>query len=117
MCQRAIGLAAVVAAWLAFAAPAGARKTGELFGVTTADPPPLVSFEPLGPTIDLSDDGEILGLTDPVVGFDISPRDGGMYLVTRSGTGVGHLFSLDPTNSVATSIGQLTADPADTTSP
>src|SRR4051812_34248146 len=111
MWQRAIGLAAVVAAWLAFASPAGAWNTDELYGITTANPPHLVSFEPSGPTIDLSDDGEILGLTDPVVGFDISPRDGGMYLVTRSGTGVGNLFSLDPTTSVATPIGQLTATP------
>jgi hypothetical protein len=117
MWRRAIGLAAVAVACLAFVTPAMAWNTDELYGITTASPPHLVSFEPLGPTIDLSDDGAILGLTDPVVGFDISPRDGGMYLVTRSGTGVGNLFSLDPTTMSTTPIGQLTADPADTTLP
>src|SRR3954452_15906065 len=104
MWQRAIGFAAVVVACLLSAGPGRAWNTDELYGITTASPPHLVSFEPLGPTIDLSDDGEIFGLTDPVVGFDISPRDGGMYLVTRSNTGVGNLFSLDPTTSVATPI-------------
>src|SRR4051812_1649183 len=114
---RAAIAAAAVAASLAFATSAQAWGTDELYGITTANPPHLVSFDPVGPTIALTSDEAINGLVDPVVGFDISPRDGGLYVVTKDGTGVAKLYNLDPTTADATLIDQLTADPTDASSP
>src|SRR6476660_5185578 len=99
MLRSALALAGA-AVFLAFAAPAYGWATDELYGVTAANPPHLVSFEPIGPTITFSSDEPITGLgaSDVVVGFDISPRDGGMYLLTKEGLSfsqVGRLWSLD----------------------
>jgi Ca2+-binding RTX toxin-like protein len=115
MLRAAIGVA-TAAVCLVLAATAEAWNTDELYGITTGSPPHLVSFEPVAPIV-LTSDQAIVGLSDPVVGFDISPRDGGLYVVTKSNTGVANLFSLDTTTMAATLIGQLTADPADTSSP
>ena len=120
--KRAAIAAAAVAASLAFATSAYGWNTDELYGITAANPPHLVSFAPVGPTITFSSDEAITGLgaSDVVVGFDISPRDGGMYVLTKeglSGSQIGRLWSLDPSTGSATLIGQLTALAGDTTSP
>src|SRR4051812_6561769 len=117
MFRAAIAAAAAAASLMLFASSAQAWGTDELYGITTDPTPHLVSFEPVGPTITLTSNEAINGLTDPVVGFDISPRDGGMYVVTKDGSGVAKLYNLDPTTADATLIGTLTADPADATSP
>src|SRR5438105_381258 len=111
--RAAIGL--VVAACLACAAPAVAAD--HLYGITDAPTPHLVTFEAVAP-IGLTSDRAIggLGLGETVVGMDVSPRDGGLYVLTNN-SGVGHLYSLDPSTAAATSIGQLTADPTDMTAP
>src|SRR3954447_19467877 len=105
----------VVAACLAFAAPAVAAD--HLYGITDAVPPHLVAFEAVAP-IAFTSDRAITGLAtgDTVVGMDVSPRDGGLYVLTNNG-GVGDFYSLDPGTGAATSIGQLTADPSDATAP
>jgi Ca2+-binding RTX toxin-like protein len=112
MVRVALGWAA--AALLAFAAPAAA--TDHLSGLTTAAPPHLVTFEAAAPVV-FTSDRVITGLTDPVVGMDVSPRDGGLYVLTSDAGGVGKLYFIDPTTAGATLIGQLTPEPADTTSP
>jgi uncharacterized protein DUF4394/Calx-beta domain-containing protein/hemolysin type calcium-binding protein/thrombospondin type 3 repeat protein len=101
-------------ACLALAAPAMAAD--HLYGITTASPPHLVAFEAVAPIVYTSD-REITGLTDPVVGMDVSPRDGGIYVVTKDGGGIAKLYSLDATTAAATLIGTLAADPADVTAP
>src|SRR3954470_21958830 len=103
---------AIATLCLAFTAPAEAWNTDELYGITAATPPHLVSFAPVFP-IALSSDEAISGLTDPVVGFDISPRDGGMYVLTDDANGLAKLYSLDPTTTTATLIGPLAAAPGD----
>src|SRR5436305_12951864 len=115
---RAAIAAAAVACSLAFASSACAWGTDGLYGVTDANPPPLVSFAPVGPTITYTSDRVITGLTagDGVVGMDVSPRDGGLFLLARNGT-TGRLYSLDATTAAATLVGPLDADPADTTAP
>ncbi|MEA2150086.1 MAG: hypothetical protein QOD69_1916 [Solirubrobacteraceae bacterium] len=103
MSRAAIGL--VVAACLAFAAPAVAADY--LYGITDAVPPHLVAFDAVAPvafTSDLAVSGLAPG--DSVVGMDVSPRDGGVYVLTNNG-GVGKLYSLDPSTAGATVIGQL----------
>src|SRR3954463_92006 len=112
MIRGAIALAATVVL-LVFASSAQAWGTDELYGITDASPPHLVSFDPIGPTIELTSDQATNGLTDPVVGFDISPRDGGMYVLTDDGSGGGKLFSLDSTTATATAIGTLAPAPGD----
>lgn len=111
--HSAIGL--LVAACLAFAAPAAA--VDHLYGITDAATPHLVTFEAVAPIV-LTSDRVVTGLTvgDSVVGMDISPRDGGLYVLTNN-SGVGRLYSLDPGTAGATLIGQLAADPADTSLP
>jgi Ca2+-binding RTX toxin-like protein len=114
---RAAIAAAAVAAFLAFASSAYGWADDELYGITTA-PPHLVAFSPIGPTITYTSDRAISGLAagDSIVGMDISPRDGGIYLVGKNAS-VGTLYSLDPSTAAATPVGTLAADPADTTSP
>jgi Ca2+-binding RTX toxin-like protein len=115
---RAAIAAAAVAAFLAFAPSAYGWNEDELYGITDANPPHLVSFAPLGPTITYTSDAPIAGLLagDSVVGMDISPRDGGLFLLTENGT-TGRLYSLDPTTADATAVGPLVADPADASAP
>jgi Ca2+-binding RTX toxin-like protein len=117
---RAAIAAAAAAAFLALASSAQAWNTDELYGITdttSPNPPHLVSFDPIGPNITLTSDEAINGLVDPVVGFDISPRDGGLYVLTDDASGNANLYSLDPSTADATLIGPLTADPGDTSSP
>ena len=116
---RVIVLTAV-AACLALIVPAtaGAWNDDELYGITAANPPHLVSFAPVGPTITYEEDKAISGLAggDSVVGMDISPRDGGIYLLTKNGT-LGRLYALEASSGDATAVADLTADPADTSAP
>src|SRR3954471_9758771 len=116
MSRGAFALAATLVL-LVFASRAGPGGPSGLYGLPHGTPPHLVSFDPLGPTIALTSNEVINGLVDPVVGFDISPRDGGMYVLTDDASGNAKLYSLDPTTASATLIGPLTADPADTSSP
>src|SRR3954447_14643740 len=119
MSRLALGVA-VAAALLAFILPAsaGAWNDDELYGMTAGPTPRLVSFAPVNP-IAFEEDKPISGLMvgDAVVGMDVSPRDGGLFLLTQNGT-VGRLYSLDPSTADATPVAaQLTADPADTSAP
>jgi Ca2+-binding RTX toxin-like protein len=111
---RAAIAAAAVAASLALASSAQAWGTDELYGITDANPPHLVSFAPVNP-ITLSSDEPItgLGVNDAAVGMDTSPRDGGLYLLTHDNTNNLKLWSLDASTGTATLIGQLTAAPGD----
>src|SRR4051794_30707266 len=114
MPRLAVGLAAL--AMLVFAAPAFGWADDYLYGITDANPPHLVAFEAVSPVV-FSNNQPIAGLNgEAVIGMDVSPRDGGIYLVTLS-AGVGRLYSLDPTDANATLVGQLAPDPTDTTSP
>jgi Ca2+-binding RTX toxin-like protein len=110
-----VALAALLA--LIVPATAGAWNDDELYGITAGATPHLVSFAPVNP-ITFEEDAPISGLTagDTVMGMDVSPRDGGLYLLTQNGT-VGRLYSLDASAADATPVAQLTADPADTTAP
>src|SRR3954447_9118609 len=118
MSRLALGVA--VAALLALIAPAsaGAWNDDELYGITAANPPHLVEFAPVGPTIVFDSDVPITGLLggDAVVGMDISPRDGGIYLLTKNGT-LGRIYALDASTADATKVADLAADPADVTPP
>ena len=118
MLRAAIAAAALAAsASLAFASSAYGWADDELYGITTA-PPHIVSFAPVGPTITYTSDRAITGLGggDTIVGMDISPRDGGIYLLGKNGP-AGTLYSLDASTAAATAVGSLVADPADTSSP
>src|SRR5215212_2711587 len=110
------GVSAAVIALLAFAAPALAID--HLYGITDASPPHLVAFESDAPTV-FTGDRPITGLTagDVIVGMDVSPRDGGLYAIARSGAGAGRLYSLDPSTAALTTIATLVADPADASAP
>src|SRR4051812_16484577 len=114
MSRAAIALA-VATLCLAIAGPAAAAD--HLYGITDAATPHLVTFEAVAPIV-LTSDRAIsgLGASETVVGMDVSPRDGGLYALTNN-SGVGHLYSLDPSTAGATLIGQLTADPADPSFP
>jgi hypothetical protein len=114
MLRAAIAAAAVAAASLAFASSALAWNTDELYGVTDASPPHLVSFAPVNP-ITFSSDETITGLgaNDAVAGMDTSPRDGGLYILTHDNTNNLKLWALDASTGTATLIGQLTAAPGD----
>src|SRR3954467_8853167 len=105
MSRAAIGV--VVAACLAFAAPAVA--VDHLYGITDAPAPHLVTFDAVAPIV-FTSDRVIAGVSagETVVGMDVSPRDGGLYVLTSDGSGVGRLYSLDPNTAAASSIGQLT---------
>src|SRR3954454_16869987 len=111
---RAAIAAAAVAASLAFASSAYAWGTDELYGITDANPPHLVSFAPTNPVTFTSDEPITgLGSDDAVAGLDISPRDGGLYILTHDSTNNLKLWALDASTGVATLIGQLTAAPGD----
>src|SRR3954468_18045573 len=104
-----LALGAALVALLAFASPAVAGGLpDQLYGITTAIPPHLVAFSAGQPGV-LQSDRAITGTTDPVVGFDVSPRDGGLYLVTKDATGHAELYTLDPATAQATKIGNLDA--------
>jgi hypothetical protein len=109
-----IGL--TLGALLILAAPALAAD--HLYGITAAAPPHLVSFESDAPTA-FTGDRAISGVTagDAIVGMDVSPRDGGLYVLARSGAGAGRLYSLDPGTGALTAIATLAADPTDASAP
>jgi Ca2+-binding RTX toxin-like protein len=112
---RAAIAVAVATACLALAAPALA--VDHLYGITDAPAPHLVAFDAVAPLV-VNEDHVVTDLVggDSVMGMDVSPRDGGIYVLT-SNAGVGRLYKLDPDTGAATVVGQLTADPTDTTSP
>src|SRR3954453_13066829 len=113
MSRLALGVA-VVAALLAFAAPALAAD--HLYGITPPPTPHLVSFESDAPGV-LTSDRAIGGFaTGPevVAGMDVSPRDGELYVLTRDGT-VGRLYVLEPASAGLTLVGQLFDGPNDPT--
>src|SRR3954464_1989323 len=105
MSRLALG-ATVVAALLALIAPAtaGAWNDDELYGITSGLTPHLVSFAPVNP-ITFEEDAPISGLTvgDAIVGMDVSPRDGGLFLLTKNGT-VGRIYALDASTADATPV-------------
>jgi Ca2+-binding RTX toxin-like protein len=112
--SRAAIAAAAAAAFLAFASSAQAWNTDELYGITDATPPHLVSFAPVNPIFFASDEPiSGLGANDAVAGMDTSPRDGGLYLLTHDNTNNLKLWALDASTATATLIGQLTAAPGD----
>jgi hypothetical protein len=115
---RAAIAAAAVAASLAFASSAYGWADDELYGITNQSPRHLVSFTPVGPTIGYTSDRAITGVAggDTIIGMDVSPRDGGIYLLAKNGS-AGTLYSLDASTAAATAVGQLVADPADTSAP
>src|SRR5689334_7343968 len=99
--RRAIAIVGAVASFV-LAAPATGWADDELYGITNASPPHLVSFvAPAAPTtITFTSNDVIEGLTpgDSVVGMDVSPRDGGLFLLAKNGT-TGRLYSLDSTTA------------------
>lgn len=104
-------------ALLVFAAPAFGQADDYMYGITDASPAHLVAFEALAPDV-FKTDQRITGPGpgESVIAMDVSPRDGGIYIVTLS-SGVGRLYVVDPVDGKATLVGQLTADPTDTTAP
>ena len=113
MLRLVVGLA--LAAVLCFAATASAAD--HLYGITAATPPHLVAFEAASPVV-FTSDAAITGISvgETVIGMDVSPRNGGLYLVTED-SGTGRVYSLDPTTAVATLVGAMAADPTDTSAP
>src|SRR4051812_13553883 len=116
MPRLAVGLAAL--AMLVFAAPAFGWADDYIYGITDAEPPHLVAFESNAPGTLLSNQ-VVTGkpMAERVVGMDLSPRDGELYVLTTDPGNVGRLYVLDAAGAGMTLIGQLAADPADTTSP
>ena len=115
MPRLAVGLA--VLALLLLAAAPSARGDDHLYGVTTGDH--LVTFESGSPGT-LTSDRAITGKPagERIVGMDLSPRDGELYVLTRvQASGAGRLYVLDAASAGLTLIGQLTADPTDTDAP
>jgi hypothetical protein len=99
-------LGVAIAALLAWCAPALAAD--HLYGITPAPSPHLVSFESDAPSV-LTSDRAISGFTtgtEVVAGMDVSPRDGGLYVLTRDGT-LGRLYVLDPASATLALIGPL----------
>src|SRR5947199_8425262 len=118
MPRLALGVAVTALLALAAASPAEAWNVDTLYGITGANPPHLVEFAPVGPTIAIDSDVPITGLGagENVVDMDVSPRDGVPYLLTQNGP-TGKLYALDPTTADAAAVGTLTADPTDTSAP
>src|SRR4051812_44867691 len=107
MLRLAVGLA--LAAGLLFAAPASAGGALDpLYGITASSPPPLVTFEADVPGT-LTSNRTIPGLPGPatIVGMDVSPRDGGLFVLSDDAGGNGILYSLDPTTAALTQIAPL----------
>jgi hypothetical protein len=81
-----------------------------LYGVTATGR--LVSFDSLAPA-NLLSDRAITGVVNtggtaiPVVGADLRPADGKIYLVAKSGSTL-FLFTLNPESGTATSLGVIT---------
>src|SRR4051812_11868969 len=107
MLRLAVGLA--LAAGLLFAAPAFAGGGSDhLYGLTDASPPHLVTFESDAPatlTGEPATPASPAGAT--IVGMDVSPRDGGLFVLTDDAGGIGILYSLDPTTAALTQIAPL----------
>lgn len=78
----------------------------------------LLAFNTATPNL-TTDIGAVSGITsgESIVGFDFSPTTGALIAVTKDGSAVGHLYSIDPATGVATSLGALSAEPTDTTTP
>src|SRR3982751_1981121 len=94
-------VAAAVGACLTFAPPALA--VDHLYGIVTDTPTPqLVGFDAAAPLV-VDEDHPLTGLggSDSVIGMDVSPRDGGIYVLT-SNAGVGRLYTVDPSTGSAT---------------
>src|SRR4051812_16774610 len=107
MLRLAVGLA--LAAGLLFAAPAYAGGAlDHLYGITDSSPPHLVTFEADAPGT-LTSNRAITGLPGPatIVGMDVSPRDGGLFVLSDDAGGNGILYSLDPTTAALTQIAPL----------
>src|SRR3954462_12584757 len=107
MLRLAAGLA--LAAGLLFAAPAYAGGAFDhLYGITDSSPPHLVTFEADAPGT-LTSNRAITGLPGPatIVGMDVSPRDGGLFVLSDDAGGNGILYSLDPTTAALTQIAPL----------
>src|SRR5436853_4476263 len=108
--SRAAMAAAAVAATLMFASSAYGWVDDELYGITDATPPHLVSFAPVGPTVTFTSDRAITGLTggDTIIGMDVSPRDGGIYVLAKN-AGNGNLYVLDANSAALTLIAPLSS--------
>src|SRR3954451_21161061 len=107
MLRLAVGLA--LAAGLLFAAPAYAGGAFDhLYGITDSSPPHLVTFEADAPGT-LTSNRAIPGRPGPatIVGMDVSPRDGGLFVLSDDAGGNGILYSLDPTTAALTQIAPL----------
>src|SRR3954463_8999903 len=117
MSRLAVGMA--VLALFVFAPPAFGWADDYIYGITNTEPPHLVAFESNAPGTLTSNEvvsGKPAG--ERVVGMDLSPRDGELYVLTEDTTShVGKLYVLDAVGAGMTLIGQLAADPADTTGP
>src|SRR3954452_3215571 len=118
MSRLALGVA--LAALLALVAPAtaGAWNDDELYGITPGSAPHLVSFAPTNP-VTFEENAPISGIGsgELVVGMDVSPRDGNIYLLTRTSASVGRLYVLDASSADATLVAQLKPDPGDVVAP
>jgi Ca2+-binding RTX toxin-like protein len=119
MPRLALGVAVTALFALAVASPAQAWNQDELYGITAGATPRLVAFAPVGPPIVFDSNVPITGIpsTETIVGMDISPRDGGLFVLTKDGSNVGRLYALDATTADAALVGILVADPADNSAP
>src|SRR5204863_9373250 len=79
----------------------------------------LLSFNVATPAV-VTDLEAITGLTgsESIIGFDFRPSNGLLYLVTKdTGSGAGKVYTVDTATAVATPLGVLSADPADSKAP
>ncbi len=78
----------------------------------------LVSFARNAPGT-VTDIGTVSGLAlgETVEAFDIRPSTGELYILTRTITNTGRLYTVNATTAATTSVSVLSADPTDGTSP
>src|SRR3954454_1663381 len=118
MSRLPLGVAVAALLALIIAAPAAAWNDDELYGITPGSAPHLVSFAPVNP-VTFEENAPITGIGsgELVMGMDVSPRDGNIYLLTRTSASVGRLYVLDASSADATLVAQLAPDPTDVVAP
>lgn len=105
---------------LAMSAPINATAPAAdstVFAITTSGN--LISFPRDAPG-SVTTVGPIVGplVTEVIVGLDARPDAGGaLWLLTRTLTGIGRLYTVNTSTGVATFVTDLVADASDTTSP
>ena len=83
-----------------------ARRQATVLGITTDRR--LVTFNPAAPGTFLTNNA-ITGMpgSEQIVGFDVRPSNGLVYVLTNTSAGQGSVYTLNPTNGQATLLSRL----------